>query len=328
MLGITEAYVGPLAGLATSVLWTFTSLLFTSAGRRIGVTPVNTIRIFAAVVFLALTHAALSPEHRFFPALAPWQCLLLALSGLVGLTIGDQALFTAFMDIGPRLALLAMTTAPLMAAFFGWLSLGEVVTPAAWLGIACTLIGVAWVLLEKPGGDSVPVVARHYAAPSRRLRGVTLALLAAACQAVGLLLSKRGMGHGVLPQDERLDPQAAALVRMAFAALGMLPLIALHAWRARQAAVNGLTPPRYGSRSAGFMLCMGGALVGPYLGMWCSLIASDRAPLAVAQTLFALPPVLILPFTRWLYRDRATPRAVLGALLAVGGVALLFVTRA
>jgi len=321
MLGIPEAYIGHAAGLATSDLRTATSLLFTSAGRRIGVTPVNALRIGAAIVLLALTHAALSPTHRIFPDALPRQVLLLAISGLIGLCIGDQALFTAFLDIGPRLALLSMTTAPIMAAVIGWLVLGENLPAVAVLGIGLTLTGVAWVILQRPPAQ--PGQDR-----SRYARGVALALLAAACQAGGLLLSKQGMGEGWLPKERSLDPQAAALVRMTFAGIGMVPLVALHAWRERRRnRENDFAPQHAGSCSLGLLLALGGAVLGPYLGMWYSLIATKHAPLAVAQTLFALPPVLILPFTRWLYREQIGWRAVLGALVALAGVTLLFALK-
>jgi drug/metabolite transporter (DMT)-like permease len=58
-----------------------------------------------------------------------------------------------------------------------------------------------------------------------------------------------------------------------------------------------------------------------------SLVAADHAPVGVAQTLMALPPVLILPLARVIYTEHISVRAVLGAVVAVGGVALLFVAR-
>jgi drug/metabolite transporter (DMT)-like permease len=207
-----------------------------------------------------------------------------------------------------------------MAAIFGWLVLDESLPAVAILGIAVTLAGVAWVILQRPA-------ARTATDHRRYARGVALALLAAACQAGGLLLSKQGMGEGWLPREHWLDPQAAALVRMTFAGVGMVPFVALHAWRERRAAQCGVVAARYGSRQAGLLLALAGAVFGPYLGMWFSLITTKLAPLAIAQTLFALPPVLILPFTWRLYHERIGWRAVLGALVALAGVALLFVLK-
>jgi len=316
MLENLSSYAGPAAGVATSMLWTATSLLFTAAGRRLGPTIVNAARIALAIVLLGLTHRVLS--GYWFPDALPGQVLFLALSGIVGLAIGDQALFTAFVNIGPRLSMLIMTTAPLFAAFFGWVALGETLHGWAWLGVGLVIAGVGWVIFERPHQVSREL---H----TRRARGVLLAFVAAACQAGGLLLSKQGMGHGWLPADERLTPQAATFVRMLFAGLGVLPILALHVHRNRARRLPYRPAPRIGSLRAGVLFTAGGAIVGPFLGVWMSLVASDRAPLAIAQTLCSLPPIFILPFAVLLHKEHISPRAVLGAFVAVGGVALLFV---
>lgn len=72
-------------------------------------------------------------------------------------------------------------------------------------------------------------------------------------------------------------------------------------------------------------MTVGASIGGSYLGVWTSVVAADRAPLAVAQTLCALPPVFILPLAGLVYKEHISIRAVLGAAIAVGGVALLFV---
>jgi len=311
-----EPFLGPAAGVTASLLWTCTAMCFTAAGKRIGPTTVNATRIVLAVIWLGLTHRLLT--GLWIPQANSGQVLLLALSGLVGLSIGDLALFTAFVEIGPRLSMLIMTTAPLLAAAFGWLALRETLTALSGLGTALTVSGVAWVILERPGAGGPGV-------GSNRLRGLVLATLAAACQAGGLLLSKAGIGHGWLPRQEHLDPQAATLVRMFFAAIFVLPTLAWTAARRRADDLHG-SPSITGSRRrSGYLLTLCGSIVGPFLGIWMSLVASDRAPLAVAQTACSLTPIFLLPLSAWVHKERISYRAVLGALIAVGGTALLFV---
>jgi len=316
MTAWAQNHVGELAGLATSLLWTGTSLLFTAAARRLGPTLVNGTRIWIAIVLLGATHRLLTGQ--WIPDLRPRQAALLAASGLVGLTLGDQALFTAFVDVGPRLAMLVMTTAPLLAALFGWGALGETLGSTAWLGVGLTLGGVTWVILERPQGGGLPHL-------RPRLRGLVCALVAAACQAGGLLLSKQGMGHGWLPETEHLSPQTATFVRMGFAGLGVLPILLW--WRLRPRRAGHPPPASGGSRLGGLAFTLGGATVGPFLGVWMSLVASDHAPLGVAQTLCGLSPVFILPFAAVIHKERVSPRAVLGAVVAVGGSAVLFFGR-
>jgi drug/metabolite transporter (DMT)-like permease len=267
MLQWLEAYAGPAAGIATSALWTATALFFTAASKRIGPVAVNAARIALAIVLLGVTHRLLA--GAWAPAANGDQVLLLGLSGIVGLSLGDQFLFTAFVRIGPRIAMLIMATAPLLAALFGWLALDETMGRTAWLGIALTLFGVSWVIFERRRNDS----AAHRA---HRVRGIVFAFIAAGCQAGGLLLSKQGMGHGWLPPDQHLDPQAATLIRMVFAGLGVVPILALHLFRRERRYIR---RERFGSPKSAWLLAAGGAVVGPYLGVWMSLVAADRTPL-------------------------------------------------
>lgn len=315
LLAISAATIGSAAGLATSMLWTGTSLLFNAASRRLGPTAVNAIRLALAVVLLALTHR-LRFGH-WVPNAVAGQVGYLAVSGLIGLTIGDQALFMALVRIGPRLATLCMATAPVFAALFGLAALGERLSAQALAGIAMVVGGVAWVVLER--SPTLPKSPR-----ATRVAGVLLAIVAAACQAGGLLLSKQGMGHGWLAPEQRLDPQAATLVRMVFACAGMAPVLALNAmWRRRRSvlAPRDASPKRF---RTGLLFTFGGTICGPFLGVWMSLVASDRAPLGVAQALCSLVPVFILPFVIVIHKERVSPRAALGAVVAVAGSAVLF----
>jgi drug/metabolite transporter (DMT)-like permease len=245
------------------------------------------------------------------------QVILLALSGVVGLTLGDQALFISFADIGPRLAMLIMAGAPIFAVLFGWLALGETLSGVAWLGILLTVGGIVWVLLQKPDHGTT-------SRSPHRTRGIVLAFVAAACQAAGLLLSKQGIGHGWLPEDQHLDPQAATFIRMSFAGLGVVPIVLVQRHRRRKGMTGAASKPLTGSRTAGFLLTVCAATCGAYLGVWMSLVATDRTAVGIAQTLCSLTPVFILPFAASLHKEHIGARAILGALIAVGGCALLF----
>lgn len=310
-----DEHLGPLAGVATSVLWTATSLFFTEGGRRIGPTLVNVTRILFAIILLGLTHHWLT--GGWLPQVRNQQVLYLALSGVIGLSIGDQALLTSFIDIGPRKTMLIMTTSPLIASLFGWLALGERLTGMSWFGIALTLGGVAWVVCTRRTEVTRP--------GDHHLRGLVLAFVGAACQAGGLFLSKKGIGHGWLPADDHLSPQTATLVRMVFAGVGMVPILAVHAYRGRTAKRRERIPGRMARMRAGILFSFLGAVTGPFLGVWMSLVAAHHAPLGVAQTLCSLAPVFILPVVVVIHGERVGIREILGAVVAVSGSALLFV---
>jgi drug/metabolite transporter (DMT)-like permease len=67
-----------------------------------------------------------------------------------------------------------------------------------------------------------------------------------------------------------------------------------------------------------------GSAFGPFLGVSFSLVAIQHTNTGVAATIMAIVPVLIIPPSVLLFRQKVTAVEVLGAVVAVGGVALLF----
>lgn len=306
-------------GVATSGLWVATSLFFTAGGKRIGSTAVNAFRMIVAVA-LHMGTFALITGGSFWPDASVAQIVWLAVSGLVGLTICDQCLFTAFVDIGPRKALLCMTTSPLFALGFGIGFLDERIGWIGLTGIATTLAGVVWVILERDPSRADKTAHPH------ATRGVVLAFIGAATQAAGSLASKKGIGHGIVDPENHLDPQAATYVRLVFGLLGMAPIMLVYWFGLRSTKHAAAKARRIGSKPAGYAFTAAGAVVGPFLGVWGSLIAFNVLDLGIAQTLLSLSPVLILPFAAFVQKEHVSVRAAVGACIAVVGSAMLFLT--
>ena len=69
----------------------------------------------------------------------------------------------------------------------------------------------------------------------------------------------------------------------------------------------------------------GGAFFGPFLGVWMSMVAITYAAyIGVAATLMSLMPVIVIPVIWVLYRQRTSWRGIIGASVAIAGVAILF----
>lgn len=294
-----SALVGQSAALATAACWAVTALAFESAGKRVGSLPVNLIRLL--IGFLLLVPLVWIRRGLPFPTDAqPSAWLWLGVSGLIGFAFGDLCLFRAFVLVGSRIAVLLMSLVPPMTALIGGAVLGESLTPREWTGMAITVTGIAWVVRERrpdavEGGGPLPV------------RGVLLGVGGAVGQAVGLVLSKLGMGG--------YDAFAANQIRVLAGIVGFTVIFtASGLWpRFRQAFRN----PEAMRRTAF------GGVFGPFLGVSLSLVAVQHTEAGVAATLMALTPVVILPLAATLRRERVSVRAAAGALLAVAGTAVL-----
>jgi drug/metabolite transporter (DMT)-like permease len=300
--------VGETAAIATSVFWTVSSIFFTSASKKIGSLNVNAYRTVLAILFLALTHAILL--QSFMPAASNAQWFWMGLSGIVGLSIGDSGLFAAYITIGPRRSLLLMALSPIFAAVGAYLMLGEVIPAFDIVGMAITLAGVVIVILEREEHSGELAV-------SKKLKGygVLFGSVAATGQGCGLVLAKKGID---LYPEMALNPLSATLMRMIWGATALwIVLLIAGRWpELRRAAKNG----------EGIRDTTAAAILGPFLGVTLSMVAVTYTETGVAQTLLSLMPVMIIPVVWILYRQRTSWRGILGAVTAVIGVAILFLT--
>lgn len=304
--------LGELSALGAASCWVFTAMVFTEAGRRIGATWVNVIRLWFAVAILFVVHAGLFGS--FWPEVPTSGWWYLGVSGVIGLTIGDQFLYRALIDAGPRMSTLMMTVAPALTAIIAWPVLDQ---PLGWLavvGMVLTLGGIAWVVCERRDD----VGGRTYHNPRR---GIVFGMLGGVGQAVGLILAKLGMGDAI--DGTAIDPWSATLVRMIFGTISAS--ILMGALIATRSVDRGTRSPESGpGRLATVsLLILLGAVFGPVLGVWLSLVSIDRIDAGIAATLMSLSPVLILPVARIVEDEHIGPRAVLGAVIAVAGVGVL-----
>ncbi len=299
-----ELRIGELAALFTAVCWTVTAMSFESASRKVGSVPVNIIRLVMALLLLSI----FSWIRRDFPLpldATSFNWFWLALSGLVGFVIGDLFLFKAFTVIGSRLSLLIMTLVPPIAAFVGWLIMGETM---GWLhlgGMALTLSGIALVILHKQGQREKPGDLLVKASTT----GIVYAILGAAGQATGLVLSKYGM------QD--YDAFSATQIRVMAGIIGFA--IVIHFFKKWGAVNNAL------KNNTALWLMLFGATFGPFLGVSSSLIAVKHTATGIASTIMSVSPILILPATFLLYKQTITWKEFIGAVISVCGVALFFI---
>jgi drug/metabolite transporter (DMT)-like permease len=163
--------------------------------------------------------------------------------------------------------------------------------------------GIIWVILEKGNGNGAQTDARHY------WPGILVGIGAALGQALGLVASKKGMVGD-------FAPLSAALIRMIVA---MATMWAYTLFRGEA----GQTFRALADKRAGLAI-LGGSCVGPFIGVWLSLVAVKLSQVGIASTLMALPPVLVLPLSFRVFKERASLQAVVGTLVAIGGVAIIF----
>jgi drug/metabolite transporter (DMT)-like permease len=322
-------FVGEIIALFVAVSWTVTALFAEVASKRMGSLPLNVVRMTMSLTLLVVTLWLTMgiPWPRYADG-GTWGWLLL--SGVVGYVIGDYCLMQGYIYIGSRFGQLFMTLSAPTAALTGRLLLGEQMRPLAILGMVITLGGIALSILSKGEKSEVKLKLPR--------EGVFFAAVAGICQGFGLVLSKIGLQHydaaiaaaglsdrlvpdgAVLPLPLYLSvPFAATMIRATIGLLGFFLLLRVFNKDWRQKLSHAVHDRRA-------MWCVLGATVfGPFVGVSASLLATQYTSTGIAQTLFALTPVLIIAPAALLFRQRVTPREVVGAVISVAGVCLFFI---
>jgi drug/metabolite transporter (DMT)-like permease len=288
-----------LAALGTATCWAVTGLMAADAVRALGPFWFNLLR----QGFVTLLLAALLTAFGGWHSLDLTAAAILALSGVIGILLGDTFNFAAVARLGPRRAGAIFALNAPMAAVMGWAFLGETLPVIGILGIAMTAAGVATAILGRPQ----PNAHRLESTTGPLMIGVVLGLGAAFGQAAGSLIARPVMTGG-------LDPYLASLLRVGASGIAM-GLIAATPW----------SPPlpERPSRLA-LTLTAATAIIGLLIGMTLFLFALKGSQTGVVATLSATSPVIILPLLWLRTGQRPTLTSLAGAILAVCGLALLF----
>ena len=288
-------------GAAFFYAWSVTCARRSSAHH--GPDLANLGRLLIAVIVIGL-FVAFSDRHPFC---AGWEWLILG--GVLGLGIGDIALFHALPRIGVGLTmLLTQCLAAPFALILEYQALGHSPNGAQMLAALVILIGVGVALGAPAEGD-----------PADRRTGVWLGVLSALGQACGAVSTPLTVEACKQAGEVIPDGFAQAFVRL----LGGLPVVLLFLlWASRKEGLFAKIRRPYAFASAPWWMLMNG-IAGPALGVACYQWALTQHPAALVLSVVALTPLIGLIMQWAIEGQRPSWRLWLGGAIAIIGVILL-----
>ena len=292
--------IGEIAALSAAICWTITGLSFESAGKRVGSLAVNFITLIFGFIFISI-YSYFARDYMFpiDAGISNWT--LLSISGVIGFFLGDIFLFRAYVELGTRLSLLIMATSPPMTAILAFLFLKEDIAPLGIVGMLITVLGISIVILSKKTGE------RKFKL-NHSLKGIIFAFLGAIGQSVGSIFSKVGMGD--------YNPFAATQIRIIAGFISFLLLfIFLNKWGILKEAIK--------DKKAIAIIALG-SIFGSFLGVSLQLTSLQYTAAGITATITSITPVIIIPFSILIFKEKIRAREILGAVLSVLGVGVLF----
>ncbi len=289
-----------LFALGAAACWAVGSLTSVTPSRYLGAFAFTRWRMLLVAGMLWSVVLVTGSWQSFTPR----DAAVMAVSGWIGIFVGDTALFAAINRLGPRRAGVLFASNAVFGAVLGVGVLGERMNLQALVGAVLTLAGVMTaIVLGRHKDETHAWEADHGHVGT----GILLALLAALCQAVGSLIAKPVMATQV-------DPVMASAVRVTAATLVHFVLLVagFRAARAQQA----LTWRVLAQTGLNGFIAMG-------IGMTLVLLALKNGDVGMVAILSSVSPILLLPLLWFQLKRAPAPGAWVGAALTVMGTALI-----
>lgn len=293
-------FQGEMAAIGAAIAWAVATWIYSQFSHRFSALQLNIVK---GVIASAMMLMVLPFEGAVEPSIETQHLIILAVSGVVGIAIGDSAYFASLKRIGANKTLLLESLAPPLSGVLALLALGSVVSVQSWLGVVVTTLAVTFVIFQPSEANS-----------EMSWSGVAFGLLASVCQASGVVISHYALVAGDLP------PLLGAFIRLTVGVLAVMVVINLF----EANPYKGIKQHLKELASGALLWLIGAIFVGTFLALWLQQVALKHANPAIAQTLIATSPLFIL-IIYLIKGQRVSAKSALGTLVAVGGISLFFV---
>ena len=297
-------YIGEIAAIGAAIVWACATWIYGQFGHRFSAMQLNIIKGLVASIMMLLVMPLIPMPEFELSANHFW---ILAISGIIGIAIGDSAYFSALKRIGANKTLLLESLAPPLSGVLALMFLGAALTLQSWLGVVITTLAVTFVVFQP--SNSVTDDSTNQAQWS----GIGYGLVASVCQASGVVISHYALVAGDIP------PLLGALIRLTigvFAVMMIIPFV-------ERKPYSSIKRDLWEMTKLDKLWLLSAIFVGTFLALWLQQIALKNANPAIAQTLIATSPVFILVIYA-LKGEKVSKQSLIGTLAAVGGISLFF----
>jgi len=289
-------YIGEILSLMAALLWAIAIVLFKKSGESVHPVALNTFKDTLAMVLYVPTLAVAGVSLiQDYPAS---DYVLLLVSGVIGIAVGDTLLLKSLNTIGAGAAALV---ACLYSPFIIGLSYVWIDERLTWIQLLGVVLIVSAVLETTRMSDNPKSDIR------RRLAGIGWGVLAQAAMAVGVVMIK--------PLLDEAPVLWVLEVRLIGGVAALLLFLAVNPARTRILS----TLMVRGSRR----YTVSSSLIGGYLAMVCWLGGMKLTKASIAAALNQTNTIFVLVFAALVLRERITPGRVLAIVMAVAGALLV-----
>ncbi|AIQ95686.1 EamA family transporter [Prochlorococcus sp. MIT 0604] len=264
MIGILSAF-----GAATS--WTYACFIWRSQTQKYKSIDINLIKNIIAFLIFIPTFFNLSSTTEFK------YILILLISGIIGIGLGDTFYLKSLQTIGTRKTLSIETLSPLMAALSGEIFINENLTTKSWVGII--IVSISLFIILKKGNDFQGGTSTF--SEKNNFKIFAFPFLSVLCAVLGGLFSR------MVFLQSNLSPFLTTEIRLLGA---IIFLVSLKGFR-----INFFLKNIEKQQQRRFLLSI---LLGTNIGILLQQVVFKTLPIGVGWALLSTSPVISLFFAK------------------------------
>lgn len=289
-------YLGEFFAIITALGWALSSLFFEIASKKADSISVNVIRLFIGIFLLGLF--SFGERGLFLPldsTIYNWK--FLGISGVIGLFLGDFFLYEAYVLIGAKICMLFMTMTPLIVGIFGYIFLGEKLTFLQIIAMIITCSGILLVVLKPNNNEGKKL----------STKGIAFITTATIFEAIGIIFTKIG--------SSGYSPSSSTQIRMICALVVFIIFLSIKKqWRKIFHTLK---------NKQNLLFILGGTVTAT-VGITFLVAALNLGNAGVISTISSTSPIIIIPISHFVFKDKIKIKEILGACISVFGIALFF----
>jgi drug/metabolite transporter (DMT)-like permease len=289
---------GSLFAISSAFFWAAAVILYKKSGDLFSPLSLNIYKSIVALVLVPLT--MLISGIPFVPDVPLNDWLLLALSGILGITLADLFFFTALNQLGAGLVAIVECLYLPSVLLFSYLILGENLSPGSIIG---SLLVLSAVLV---GSVDKKEIAHQNKFSRQNLWGIVSGILSILFLAIGIVIIK-----GVL---EQTNVFWATLVRMAAGSISLLAILICHP--ARRLYFREL------KFSRAWFTAFPASVCGNYVALVCWVAGMKYTTASKAAILNQMSSIFIFILAAIFLQEKITVNKTIAICLAVTGACL------
>lgn len=284
-------YVGIIVALLSAASWAFATVVFDRIGKVVPYVGITFLKGIFSIILMIVLLIFTGGLH----GIGVWEFSFLALSGVIGISIGDSLFFKSLQDLGAKVQVIFFLLGQIFTMILSLLLLGELLSLEQYIGAVILLTGIVIVIWGKQ--ENHP----------NKVRGIVCGLLSILCFSVSAIMVKMAIAE--------VEVVTATFYRMLFGTIFTLGFGVvgkqLPTW---------IKPLKDKRLLALFIL---NVFVITYGGFLLSMVAIKLISVSLVSVLGTTEPVFVLLFAYLINKEKITKQEVIGTMITLVGLFII-----